>query len=254
MVFGWLRKSREKSPDTQDAELPWGPEGEIAANASIATLRENLLEAIKDDKGVHTESLMVAIGAIAGYAATYMIWETMIRTGKAQLMKDLHVLQGADGKSYYSGDMLNAILLPQAGSRHTIWEFVATGALQAGAAQADLPDIEEIFAHVAGAIGSDAFGVVRVPDDHQPAFTPYEALHAVWPRTREMFASTQVPGAQGRSLAIQHWPVVAAIVAQHYIVMGRDALSPGLSARIVMESAVAMSKIDPITVPDEYPS
>ena len=169
-------------------------------------------------------------------------------------MKDLHVLQGADGKSYYSGDMLNAILLPQAGSRHTTWEFVATGAMQAGAPQAELPDIEEIFAHVAGTIGSDAFGRVRAPDDHQPVFTPYEALHAVWPRTRELFSSMQVPGAVGRSLVIEHWPVVAAIVAQQYIVMARDVLDPRLSAQIVMESAVAMSKIDPITVPDEYPA
>lgn len=250
MVLGWFRKSKSQAPGAEAAEFPWGPDDEIIANSAIGNLRDNLLAAMKDEQGVHTESLMVAIGAIAGFAAAYAVWETMIKTAKAQLMKDLHVLQGANGATYYSGDILNAILLPQAGSRHTIWEYVGGGAIKAGVARENLPDIEGIFAHVAGTIGSDRFGVVRVPDDHQPAFTAHEALMAVWPRTKDMLGSTQAPGAEGRSLAIEHWPAVAGIVAQQFIVMAKDVLDPALSAHIVMESAIAMSKIDPITVPD----
>ena len=55
---------------------------------------------------------------------------------------------------------------------------------------------------------------------------------------------------RGAGRAPQDWPLDLAVAAQKLIVMGKDVLPPSLAARIVMEAAIPMSKIDPRTVPE----
>ena len=80
--------------------LPWKNKTaaeEVAGNCATGNLRETLLGAIKDERGVHAETLMVVIGAIAGYAAAHSLWETMIRPGRLKLTRDIHVIETKDG-------------------------------------------------------------------------------------------------------------------------------------------------------------
>jgi len=51
------------------APAPWGPESDAAANQAIGGLRNYLLGALKTDRGIHAETILVASGALAGYAA-----------------------------------------------------------------------------------------------------------------------------------------------------------------------------------------
>jgi hypothetical protein len=44
------------------------------------------------------------------------------------------------------------------------------------------------------------------------------------------------------------WPYDVAAAAQWQMVTGRDAVEPSLAARIVMEAAIPMSKVDPRTI------
>jgi hypothetical protein len=65
-----------------------------------------------------------------------------------------------------------------------------------------------------------------------------------------IFTRTDGPGpAAGNSVATAHWPIVAALIAQQFVTMAKDTLDPRLSVALIMEPAIAMSKVDPTTVP-----
>lgn len=50
-------------------------------------------------------------------------------------------------------------------------------------------------------------------------------------------------------LSETHWPIVASIVANQFIREAKDVVGPKLGAVLVMEAAIAASKVDPKTVP-----
>ena len=58
-----------KGPRVETVVLPWQGKGdeETVARLAIVSLRERLLLALKDERGVHAETLMVVSGALAGY-------------------------------------------------------------------------------------------------------------------------------------------------------------------------------------------
>jgi hypothetical protein len=54
-------------------------------------------------------------------------------------------------------------------------------------------------------------------------------------------------------VAPEHWPVVVALVAKQLITLAKDTLNPRLSVALIMEAAIAASKVDPDTVPQSMP-
>ncbi len=243
------------SAPTAGVILPWKNKTaaeEVAGNCATGNLRETLLGTMKDERGVHAETLMVVIGAIAGYAAAHSLWETMIKPGRLKLTRDIHVIETKDGGTYYFGDPLNALLVGGQGSTLPLFGFVAGAAVEAGVPVAELPDLKEIFGHVSSVVGSPAFGVIRAAEGHRPNVAAREALDLFWPTANAIFSSTENPGpAAGHRLATEHWPVVTSYVAAQFIIMAKAALDPRLSVRYIMEAAISMSKVDPKTVPYE---
>jgi hypothetical protein len=51
-------------------------------------------------------------------------------------------------------------------------------------------------------------------------------------------------------LAQEHWLLLVALVARQFI-MVKDTIVPRVALSLVKESAIAMSKVDPKTVPQE---
>ena len=45
---------------------PWQPESFITGNLAIGNFRENLLRALKTERGVPSETVLTAIGALTG--------------------------------------------------------------------------------------------------------------------------------------------------------------------------------------------
>src|SRR4051812_47957449 len=91
-------------PSIQAVALPWdsgSQEEKAVAGYAIVDLREQLLlRAPTVGPGKHPETLMVATGAIAGYAAAHVMWETMIKPGLLQLKRDVHVAETTDGSKF----------------------------------------------------------------------------------------------------------------------------------------------------------
>ena len=103
-----------------------------------------------------------------------------------------------------------------------------------------LPDISDIVSNAARSIGTRRYGVPRLPPEHMPHKLPRAALEEHWRFIRAEFE------ASGRDPS--EWPYDVAAAAQWQMLTGRDTIDLPLAARIVMEAAIPMSKVDPRTI------
>ena len=202
---------------------------------------------LRVERQVDRYSVLCALGALAGYAAQQAIRETMIKSGRLTLDQAFVVIETRSGEWFFFGDLLNAVLGAQEGSaagsrnssQYTIWKIIADAGHQAGAI--NLPDITDIVKHCAATVGTVEFGLPRLPDVHMPAVLPREAVNRFWQPTLRRLSGT----------GPMSWPLHLAMAAHKLIIETKDAIRPDIAVRIVMEAAVPMSKVDPVTVPKE---
>ena len=189
---------------------------------------KRLIAAMKDTKGVHVESLLGALGSLAGFTCQMSVRAEDPAAGDGAFV----VVGGADGRSYFFGDRLNG---PLAENQYSIWGLAAGKAQGLGCTE--LPDINEIFSHVTTTVGGDRFGLPRIPEGHRPGALPFDYLKALWtgimPLVRRFCARPA------------EWPILFGIAIQEAMTLGKDVIDPRLATVIVMECAVPMSKIDP---------
>jgi hypothetical protein len=192
------------------------------------------------------------------------VFEAYLKPGRIQIGdaqaastgKAIVEAKGKDGQTYYFGDLINSFLVASPGpvSRpFFVWGYLAGIAVNAGVPSAELPDINEMFQHAASSVGGPAFGIPRMPENLKPMLTPRQAVERLWPTVRAGFARTDWPGANGRAVDVEHWPIVCAIVAQQLMGQVKGVLDMKVALRLVMESAIFMSKIDPRSVPQAPP-
>jgi hypothetical protein len=128
------------------------------------------------------------------------------------------------------GEVLSCAL---AADPHSIWRLAAAEALDAGCGT--LPDLGELFAAGIETLGTEHFGRPRVPDRHQPSQGALTCLAEVWPLL--------FPLAREYCADAQQWPILFAIAAQRVMAMSRQILDPSIALRIVMDTAIAQSKV-----------
>lgn len=202
----------------------------IGAKLGSKEVFQRMLDGMKDSRGVHIESLLTAMGALAGYACQANLRAQALAKGMPETAA-FHIIATNDGKQYFFGDPLNEAL---AGSQYSVWGLVGGAAQQAGANE--FPDLNELFQHTTSVLGSEQFGVPRVPENHKPADIPLNFLKALWPAllpTVKLFCPNPVD-----------WPILYSLAIQEAIHAGKDSLDPSMAFRIVMESAIPMSKVD----------
>ena len=241
---------------------PWQPQSEVRGNLAIGNLRENLLAKMRTEKGIHAPTLLTFIGAIAGFAAQNAVWNTIARTGQA-VPNGKHggpipragflSITTVSGEKFFFGDMLNSYLTPQPNLRwFHLWGFVAGAAAAAGIPVNALPPLNDIYAQVAQSIGAAGFGMPHVPAQHRPTVTAVQAIKTAWPFVRQVLnlpLPRQMQSAKDEPLlAEEHWPIIASIVAGQFLQHVKDVVDPRAAVVLIMESAIAASKIDPTTV------
>jgi hypothetical protein len=248
--------------EIQSQTLPWqgGGDAEIIANLTIGSLGHSLLSWLTGERGVHAETLLVVIGAVGGFTAQNAAFRSIGPPG-TPISDGTIVMVEAGGERYYFGDRINGYLVQEkGGSKYPLWALIAGAALQAGMAQADMPDVVEMFAQVTQSIGTPAFGIPRVPAELNPHLTPRQALETFWPRVKTLLRNTDgvlvggltgLEPLRGASVPEEHWPLVAALVAQGFVTRVKDVIKPRVALCLVMEAAIAMSKVDPKTIPQE---
>ena len=202
----------------------------VGAKLGAKEVFQRLINGMKDAKGVHIESLLTALGALAGYACQANLRAQALAKGLPETAP-FQVVGTKDGKQYFFGDPLNDAL---AGSQYSVWGLVGGAAQHAGAK--DFPDLNEVFQHTSSVLGSEQFGSPRIPENHKPADTPLNYLKALWATlfpTVKLFCPNPVD-----------WPILYSLAIQEAIYAGKESIDPGLAFRIVMESAIPMSKVD----------
>lgn len=191
-----------------------------------------LLDAMKDPRGVHVESVIGALGSLAGFACQMGVRAEVARTQQMPAKGDFMVMEGADGRRYFFGDCLNE---PLAEGPYSVWSLVAGQAQAMGVAE--LLSLEGVFKHVSATVGGPDFGIPRVPEAHRPGDLPQNYVRALWLPLLPLIARYSDTPMQ--------WPVLYGIAIQQVMDMGNDVLPPQEALRIAMECAVPASKLDP---------
>lgn len=200
-----------------------------------------LLDAYKDERGVHAETVLSCIGALAGFAAQMAVRKGMA-TSEHPVQSLLMSVECKSGRTFYFGDALNTIVAGNTQGQLSIWRFVAAPMVQAGR---PLFDLGPIFKHVAETVDGPEFGVPSMGVESRLKELPIDSLKRNWMRVQEIL--------EENSIQPLHWPMEIGVAAQDVIVMVKQTLDPALSARIVMESAIMMSKVNPAEVPGAVP-
>ncbi len=192
---------------------------------------DRLVLALRTEHGVHIETFLTVLAALAGFACQMAARERIV-AGKVEGDHPIIEVKGADGNTYFFGDMINRLLLED---RLSVWKFAGGGAEAAGCRT--LPDIREIAKHVADSAGKNEFGIPRVPDGHRPADLPINLLKAFWGPVFDvvkMFCDKP-----------DEWPILFGIALNKSIIDAKEVIDPEMALKLVMEVAVPMSKVDP---------
>ena len=207
-----------------------------------------LQDELRRGRDLQQESVLCALGALAGYAAQQAIREALVKTGKLTLDQAFAVIETRSGEVFFFGELLNAVIVAKDGGRNnggngaghaSIWKIVSEGGFEAGAI--NLADVTDVIKHCAATVGRDEFGIPRVPDVHMPNILPRDAVSRFWPAARRKLADKEP----------MSWPLQLALAARSLIISLKHTLRPDIAVQIVMESAVPMSKIDPVSLPKE---
>ena len=226
-----------QKPEQRAAAGPNG-QGEPALGDIPTRIADWLMRELKDERGIHCETILTVIGALAGYAAQQALWEGMVKPGKLAITQAFTIVEASSGATYFFGDALDALLASMEPKHLSIWKIVAGGALVSGGDH--LPDMGNLLRHCAATAGTSAFGLPRLPDEHLPSILPRAALERFWPGAR-LFLTLAEP---------LHWPIHMANAAQKLMHAMKGSIAPDLAVRVVMEAAVPMSRVDPATVPN----
>ena len=230
---------------------PWQPDSTKTASRAIGDLGVGLMRDLKTQRGIHTETLMTVVGALAGFAAQNAALNSIVSPIPSIKPRSFAIAQPKAGGIFLFGDAINAFLFQESGSVLPLAALVGGAALSAGAKQEELPNIGEIAAHIASVVGTPEFGKLRVPPGVAPQLEPLAALLKFWPRTFNILTRPPIKRLfrrQEAPLQEIHWPIILGLVASEFIRMSKAVLHPRISAALIMESAVITSKIDPETI------
>lgn len=211
----------------------------IRAKIGGTAIKSKLYETLqkRDPNGIHVDTVLGILGSLSGFSCILYAYFAARAGHGANDPSAIAVVTGADGRKYFFGNLPNHPLLED---EHSVWSLVGGMAEHLGTDQ--LPDITEIVKHVSATVGSVAFGVPRMPNGHELSDSPKNFVRQLWPALIEDVKVYTVDPAQ--------FPIVFGFAIQQVMQDARDVIDPGLAAKIAMECAVPMSKIDPNTVFD----
>lgn len=182
--------------------------------------------------------VLSTVGALGGFACQQAVWKACIEPRNRNPGDFLVKVGTRSGETYYFGEAINQFLMTAFPPRKTFFGMVA-GAIPNPTPE-NLPDLKEIVEHVAKSVGSKSFGFVRLPKERGAFAVPRVALSKHWRWVEEALKSAGNPA--------NEWPIILGLVAHRAVKGAQIVMEGSLAARLVMEAAIFMSKIDPATV------
>lgn len=192
-------------------------------------------------QGVHIETALATLGALAGFSCPIAIREGFVASGKLKLDTAFTKISTKSGETFYTGRYINECLASGKKGQFSVWALVG------GAAEhlkKPVPDLTEIVKRVTGQFGSPNYGSFELPNKHMPQMAAEPLLWKYWNVTRNTLALNEQEPA--------FWPFILGMAAQQLILMGKDTIDPTIGAEIVMQAAYSMSRIDPTRIHSAY--
>lgn len=202
----------------------------VGDEAAAVTVLKVVVDFLRETNRYKVDALFTALGAVAGFSCQADLREQAHQLG---VLPPFLVATTANGSKYFYGDQLNG---PLVDDQLSIWSLVKARLEKAGDA---LPDINEIFVYVTDTIGTPDFGSVRYPDGLGCDTTPLMFVQQLWSRV--------LPKLLESCNGSVHWPITCGKTLQHAMASTAKLISPTTTAKMAMEAAVAMSKIEPST-------
>jgi hypothetical protein len=234
--------------ETAAVDLPWtNAQDAVACNFALGHLVGNLPRRLTISGGIHAETYISAVGAIAGYAAQ----RTLFAASPPVMGANINRVSVKSGEQYWFGDSLNYMLVPrtEADASRCVWPAAAGGAVGAGLLPQQLPKLDAMFKHVTSTIGGANEGKSSVPDRHQAQLRAGDLLKTVWPLALTCFSGKFPDGKHDFGAApVAWWSAIAARASGRPIQNVKGVLPPDIALTLLMESAIYCSKLDQSTV------
>ncbi len=193
-----------------------------------------ILAELSSPKGVHIETILTTLGAMAGFSCQMAIRDGFVASGKITLEKAFIEVKTKSGENFYMGPLLNECLVSNTKGQNSVWGFVG-GAVKH--LKKPLPNLKEIFIRTSSRVGHNDFGTPDLPKKNLPQKTSEKLLWKYWNISRNMLIMNKQPH--------MFWPYIFGLSAQQLMIQAKDIIDPTLASKIVMEAAIPMSKIDP---------
>ncbi len=203
----------------------------IGAKMGSKEIFARLINALKDSRGVHIETLLCILGSLAGYSCQAGLRRELVETKELSEDQVFVIIDCKDGSKYYFGDRINQPLLS---NQYSIWSLAA-GAVQHMGITVTI-DVQEILKHVSETVGSSTYGIPRIPEIHKSGDLPINFVRRLWPKL--------LPVVERFSIEPNEWSIMYGLALQEAILFGKDAIDPLLALTIAMECAIPMAKVD----------
>lgn len=247
MVFG--RKSKasgatEKTSSTRGG-YPWaGAPTAGACNLAFGDLVHNFPALLQGGEGcVHAETMLSALGGVAGLAAQQTLRDRIACGGAAE---GLQLITLKDGRTLLFGDPLNEMLAPSSAERLAtgLWPLAA-GQVAALLSPTSVPPLGPLFQAVSQRVGTPKEGWPEVASEHRPHAAIAALLQQTWPgaRTMPQQAYPAKPGPLGPA-PVEWWGAITAHAAAALISQTAPVLNAATGLSILMQGAIYGSKLD----------
>jgi hypothetical protein len=180
-----------------------------------------LMQAYRNEQGIHAETI---IGAAAALCGEFALRAAAEESGQV-LPESGWVVGGIADALLYSGEI-------------SAWTLIRVAAARAGADDAALPDMAEIVARTASAIGGSPFPPLSIPNEHHP----HEWSPNACPRHRAAIAEI----ADRHGLSGEETVLALALSVSILISQTKQVIAPALTARLAADIMIGVSRMAPM--------
>ena len=188
---------------------------------------DRLINAMRGAGGeIHPQSLVCAVGSLAGYACQKDVRVIYMKQRGFPEDKIFTVMTDKSGRKVFFGDLLNE---PLVNDKYSVWSMIGGAVKQRGGS---LPDVNDIFRYISYVVGGEQFGKARACETGDDMKT---YLSQLWKPLNEIAMQYAEDG---------ELHIVYGIALQRAVYAAGESMNVTEAARIAMESAVSMSKVD----------
>ena len=217
-----LNKTAQKSPH-------------IYQQVTGRELQTNIIEALSAEPHGRAQTALGVMGSLAGFSCLSAIYLKYER-GEISPDQDGFRVEVTDtGRRIFFGNLVNQALFD---GETSLWGMVSATSKKLGAL--DLPDINDISAHVERSCHTQAYGQPRLAEMHQPRDYPSNFVRYLMP--------SYLPLLQKYDANTDKFPMSFGFAIQGLLEDSCEDLDPATAAKVVMECAIPMATLDPAEV------